>query len=178
MTYEVPRLVLIPGSPSPQPLGEEDCIFSFLSHPPLLQLDVGSNEIPTAAKSSFLEEDTVECEEVSSLATESYLVDDECETELGDKTDKTVVKTEGQEDHVKRHGDHEEEKVCGSTKNDENIDQQRQLVVRLERIDITGIPLPPPLPRQSKRPRKQKLSFLQAKYEGQQISWISPIDNE
>ncbi|XP_063074101.1 zinc finger protein 709-like [Engraulis encrasicolus] len=163
------------GSPSPQPPGEEDCIFSFLSHPPLLQLDVGSDETPTASKSSFLEENTVECEEVSSLATESYLVDDECETELGDKTDKTVVKTEGQEDHVKRHSDHEQEQVFGSTKNYENIDQQRQLVVKLDRIDVTSLPLPP---RESERPRKEKLSFLQTKNKGQQIRWIAPIDEE
>lgn len=49
---------------------------------------------------------------------------------------------------------------------------QRQPTVRLERIDISGKPLPQPPPRQSGRVRKKKILMLWRKNRGPEIAWL------
>ncbi|XP_062374129.1 zinc finger protein 62 homolog [Sardina pilchardus] len=52
----------------------------------------------------------------------------------------------------------------------------RQPTVKLERIDISGKPLPPPLPRQSGRVRKKRLQLVWRKNRRPEIVWVDSQD--
>ncbi|XP_012683481.2 zinc finger protein 91-like [Clupea harengus] len=62
----------------------------------------------------------------------------------------------------------------GDPRND--VCLQRHPTVKLERIDITGKPLPPPLPRQSGRVRRKRVRLLWRKNRGPEITWVDSED--
>ncbi|XP_063073522.1 zinc finger protein Xfin-like isoform X2 [Engraulis encrasicolus] len=154
--------------PPAEPPEDDDCIFSFLSRPPLVQVVASGEEIKAGLSSSLFQDVLIECEEVSDLANDVYIVEAKFETKMRED----MVKMGGHQDGgVNRHIDQQQELVRGNT----TIPVPRQLIVKLDRIDITGIPLPPPLPTQSGRPRTKRLSFLRAKNIWQKIA---PVDDD
>ncbi|KAL2102943.1 hypothetical protein ACEWY4_002111 [Coilia grayii] len=179
------------ASSPPQPPEEEDCIISCLSHPSIVQVAMNTEHKACEVEfgSSYCEDVSVECEEVSDLATEVNTVIREDAMMVNADGVSVENRLEGVGERLPSAETHPEEQlksvhllhqtasVHGSGGNlIKSIWQPRQLTVRLERIDITGKPLPPPLTRQSARVQKKRLRLLLTKSNGAAITWIVPDD--
>ncbi|KAL2102941.1 hypothetical protein ACEWY4_002109 [Coilia grayii] len=98
------------ASSPPQPSEEDDCIFSCLSHPPLVQV-----VMDTEHKACEVEFESFDCEEVGTSATGVNTEDTKPEKEMR----KELVKTaDCQHGGVYGHSDHHQKQVCGDTKDD------------------------------------------------------------
>ncbi|XP_076152512.1 uncharacterized protein LOC143135995 isoform X2 [Alosa pseudoharengus] len=103
-----------------QPSTDDDCIFSCLSHPPLVRvvLDPERKVSEIELEPSYCEEVSVECEEVSAPATEDVKSDEPMSTgsDAEDRTEESAESANCQHDGANVDSEHHERSVCEEAK--------------------------------------------------------------